>query len=102
NTDYPVNRLEAGLNNFGTAIAANVQNVSYIKLKTLTIGYTLPKNVKKFIGFGVRVFATGENLFTITNYKGADPESVDTVTGIDGLGNYPLSTRLTFGLTLNL
>ena len=102
NTDYPVNRLEAGLNNFGTAIAANVQNVSYIKLKTLTIGYTLPGSVKKFMRFGVRVFVTGENLFTITNYKGADPESVDTVTGIDGLGNYPLSTRLTFGLTLNL
>ena len=102
NTDYPVNRLEAGLNNFGTALAANVQNVSYIKSKTLTIGYTLPQRVRKFMGFGVRVFATGENLFTITNYKGADPESVDTVTGIDGLGNYPLSTRLTFGLTLNL
>ena len=82
-----MNRLEAGLNNFGTALAANVQNVSYIKLKTLTIGYTLPQRVRKFMGFGVRVFATGENLFTITNYKGADPESVDTVTGIDGLGN---------------
>ena len=97
-----MNRPEFGLNNFGTAIEANVQDVSYIKLKTLTIGYTLPQRVRKFIGFGVRVFATGENLFTITNYKGADPESVDTVTGIDGLGNYPLSTRLTFGLTLNL
>ena len=102
NTDYPVNRLEAGLNNFGTAIAANVQNASYMKLKTLTIGYTLPESVKKFMRFGIRVFVTGENLFTITNYKGADPESVDTVTGIDGLGNYPLSTRLAFGLTLNL
>ena len=97
-----MNRLEAGLNNFGTALAANVQNASYMKLKTLTIGYTLPESVKKFMRFGIRVFVTGENLFTITNYKGADPESVDTVTGIDGLGNYPLSTRLAFGLTLNL
>lgn len=58
--------------------------------------------MKKKIGFGARVFISAENLFTITNYSGADPESVDMVTGIDNLGNYPLSRRVTIGLTLNL
>lgn len=48
-----------------------------------------------------RVFVSGENLFTITNYSGPDPESVDVVTGVDNFGNYPLSTRITLGLTLN-
>lgn len=100
--DYPVNRLEAGLNNFGTNIDANVQKVNFIKLKTVTLGYTLPGVIKKKIGFGARVFVSAENLFTLTNYTGADPESVDIVTGVDNLGNYPLSRRVTIGLTLNL
>ena len=100
--DYPANRLESGLNNFATNIDANVEKVNFIKLKTITLGYTLPGTVKKKIGFGARVFVSAENLFTITNYSGADPESVDTVTGIDNLGNYPLSRRVTIGLTLNL
>ena len=100
--DYPANRLEAGLNNFGTSIDANVQKVNFIKLKTITLGYTLPGVIKKKIGFGARVFVSAENLFTITNYTGADPESVDIVTGVDNLGNYPLSRRVTIGLTLNL
>ena len=101
-TDYPANRLENGLSNFATNISANVENVSFIKLKTVTLGYTLPGTVRKKIGFGVRVFVSAENLFTVTNYSGADPESVDVVTGIDYLGNYPLSKRVTLGLTLNL
>lgn len=100
--DYPANRLESGLGNFATNIDANVQKVNFIKLKTIALGYTLPPVVKKKIGFGARVFISAENLFTITNYSGADPESVDMVTGIDNLGNYPLSRRVTIGLTLNL
>lgn len=101
-TDYPANRFEGGLSNFATNISANVANVSFIKLKTVTLGYTLPSVLKKKIGFGARVFVSAENLFTITNYTGADPESVDVVTGIDYLGNYPLSKRVTLGLTITL
>ena len=101
-TDYPKNRLEAGLYNFSTNIYANVQNVSFIKLKTITLGYSLPEAVRKKLHFGARVFVSAENLFTITNYKGADPESVDVVTGVDNLGNYPLARRVTIGLTINL
>lgn len=101
NTDYAANRLNVGLLNFATNIASNAQNVSYLKLKALTLGYTLPENLQKTLGFSARVFITGENLFTITNYKGADPESVDVATGVDALNNYPLSKRFTVGLTLN-
>ena len=100
--DFPVNRLEAGLGNFTTILSSNVENVSYLKLKTLTIGYTLPQKWTRCAGMeSARVFISGENLFTITNYTGPDPESVDVVTGVDNFGNYPLSTRVTLGLTLN-
>ena len=99
--DYPANRLENGLNNFSTNLASNVEKISYLKLKTLTIGYTLPSKWMRNTGVNVRVFVAGENLFTITNYGGPDPESIDVVTGIDSFNNYPLARKITMGLTLN-
>ena len=101
-SDFPRNSVEMGLKDFSTHIASNVQKVNFIKLKTMTVGYTLPETIKKKIGFGVRVFVSGENLFTWTNYTGPDPESVDMVSGIDNLSNYPLARRVTLGLTVNL
>lgn len=100
-TDYPANRLETGLYNFSPYLSSNVEKVNYLKLKTITLGYTLPEAIKKKIGFGARIFLSAENLFTITNYSGPDPESVDIVTGIDNFGNYPLAKRITLGLSLN-
>lgn len=98
---FPVNRVESGLSNFATNLYSNVENVSFIKLKTITLGYTLPESIMKPIGIHARFFVSAENLFTITNYSGPDPESVDVVTGIDNFGNYPLSKRVTLGLTVN-
>lgn len=99
--DLPMNRAETGLNNFATNLASNVEKVNFLRLKTLVIGYTLPESVRKAVGFNCRVFVSGENLFTLTNYSGTDPESVDVTTGIDYYNNYPLSKRITVGLTLN-
>ena len=99
--DYPANRLENGLLNFAPNIASNVENVGFLKCKTLTVGYTIPGFLRKKIGFGARIFVSAENLFTLTNYSGRDPETVDIVTGVDDLANYPLSRKFTFGLTLN-
>ena len=99
NTSFPLNRLESGLGSFNSYTTANVENVSYLKLKTFAIGYTLPERWKKKTGMGLRVFVSGENLFTITNYSGADPESVNIMTGVDELGNYPLNRKITLGIT---
>ena len=79
-TDFPANRLENGLSNFATNLYSNVEDVSYIKLKTITLGYTLPSTIASRIGVGARIFISAENVFTITNYSGPDPESVDLVT----------------------
>lgn len=47
----------------------------YVKLKNLTIGYTLPTNISRKIYMqGVRFYVSGENLFTLTKYPGVDPE----------------------------
>ena len=75
--------------------------VNWLKLKTLTIGYTLPESWMKRCGLGeLRLFASGENLFTWTNYSGLDPEVVDIRTGIDEGLAYPMARKWTLGLTL--
>ena len=48
----------------------------------------------------LRVFVSGENLLTWTNYSGLDPESVDISSGYDNQDGYPLARKYTIGLTL--
>ena len=76
-----------------------LQDASYVRLKNVTIGYTLPQDItRKFMVENLRVFASGENLLTFTNYtKLGDPELVDA----GNLGKtYPLSRTFSFGLSV--
>ncbi len=76
-----------------------VEDGSYLRLKNLQIGYTLPKDItKKFYVERLRVYMTASNLFTLTKYSGYDPE-VGTY-AVD-YGNYPQSRTFTFGLNVN-
>ena len=51
-----------------------MQNASYLKLRNLTVGYTLKVESLKFKVESIRLYATASNLFTITPYNGYDPE----------------------------
>lgn len=73
-----------------------VQSASYLKLKNLTVGYRLP--LGKAFPVGVRLYATATNLFTISPYKGYDPE----VSGGSDLGAYPSARTFTLGVNLTL
>ena len=76
-----------------------VQNASYLKLRNLTIGYNLKiKELKNIRIEGIRLYATATNLFTITPYKGYDPE---VSSGTD-TGAYPASRTFTFGVNITL
>ena len=75
-----------------------VQSASYLKLRNLTIGYTLKVESLKWKVESVRFFATASNLFTITPYKGYDPE---VSSGTDS-GAYPASRTFTFGVNVTL
>ena len=81
------------LNDEGRGSEYFIENGSYIKLKNLQFGYTLPKNITdKLKMTNMRIYLQGQDLFTITKYKGADPE---------GLGYpYPLPRMFTFGFNL--
>jgi TonB-linked SusC/RagA family outer membrane protein len=89
------------------ASSAYIENGSYLKLKNLTIGYTFSKDVMSKLGISkLRVYFSTQNLFTITGYKGLDPElgttdGSPTQNGID-IGTYPSSRFYTLGLNLTL
>ena len=94
-------------NSIGNAYPSSawIQNGSFLKLKTLTIGYTLPTDlVKKLSISKVRVYVSTQNLFTITSYKGLDPEigaqgGYATQNGVDN-GTYPSSKFYTVGFNV--
>ena len=84
---------------FGYIDSRYVQGASYLKLRNLTIGYNLRiEKLKDFRIEGIRLYATASNLFTITPYKGYDPE---VSSGTDS-GAYPSSRTFTFGVNVTL
>lgn len=79
-----------------------IKNGSYMRLKNIQLGYTLPRELtgKAFIS-SLRVYVAAENLFTFTGYKGFDPEiSYGNSSGIDR-GIYPQARIFTVGFNLN-
>lgn len=79
-----------------------VENGSYMKMKYLKLSYSLPKNIIRKIGAtNLDVYGQVENVFTITKYKGLDPEILPGEYGarIDN-GAYPRPRTFTIGLNL--
>ena len=73
------------------------KNMSFLRLKTLEIGYSLPKNVvNKISAKSIRLFASGNNLFYISKFKLWDPELATS----DGL-KYPSMRSLMLGVEVN-
>lgn len=108
NTDIP--RYVSGNDNNGTNWGYTdrwLENGSFLRLKTLELGYTFPKAwTSKAKMQNLRVYTAMENLFTITSYKGYNPDlgvnpdqSIMT-RGCDD-GRYPTARTITFGLQLN-
>ncbi|OHX64349.1 SusC/RagA family TonB-linked outer membrane protein [Flammeovirga pacifica] len=107
NKDSNVPRLSESGDNLRTSDRF-VEDGSYLRLKNVTLGYTLPKNVlSKYIS-RCRFYVSGQNLFTLTKYSGLDPEvgaaaasgNNPAETGIDR-GNYPTPLTVIGGLQLN-
>lgn len=99
--DYPMLQYDGYSGNFIANLDRNVEKVNWLKLKTLTMGYNFPRKWMKRCGLEeVRLFVSGENLCTITNYSGLDPEIVPINRGIDEGKGYPLPRKFTLGLTV--
>jgi TonB-linked SusC/RagA family outer membrane protein len=102
-TDIPRALWKYGLNWLGSD--RFVEDCSFVRLKTLSVSYDLPKTIcKKIRTNGISVFATGYDLLTWTNYTGQDPE-VTLPTKITDLAvddaQTPRGQRFAFGVTVN-
>lgn len=74
----------------------HLEKGDFIKLRNLTLGYTLPKVIsKKFYVERLRVYATGENLFAISGFSGPDPEMRASV-GYSTMRQYAFGVNVTF------
>jgi TonB-linked SusC/RagA family outer membrane protein len=79
-----------------------IENGSYLRLRNITLGYSLPASVTKKLKTGsIRVYGTANNLFTITDYSGFDPEIGMDNNGLD-VGRYPQARSFILGLSLTL
>jgi len=82
-----------------------IEDGSFLKFKNLSIGYTLPASLlSRYAISRARLYVSSQNLFTITNYTGLDPEigirnGNATQNGVDN-GTYPSSRFFTFGLSV--
>ncbi|PIF71092.1 SusC/RagA family TonB-linked outer membrane protein [Flavobacterium sp. 2] len=96
NTNIPVLSSTDNNNNFGRISDFYVEDASFLRLRNLSIGYTIKENWLNGKA-KLRFFVSGQNLFTITNYSGMDPEVGLRNFGMD-LGKYPLSRIYMTGL----
>ena len=89
-----------------------VENGNYLKLKNITLGYTLPKKLTTKWGMQkLRVYVTAQNVFTITKYSGYDPELGETYAdnndnyGVTELavdrGQFPQTRSFLMGVNIN-
>lgn len=83
--------------------SAYVEKGNYLRLKNLSLQFDFPKNWMKTINGSIQI--SGQNIWTLTKYKGLDPEAYSNVgptdsRGADG-GAYPNAKIWTFGLNLN-
>jgi TonB-dependent starch-binding outer membrane protein SusC len=100
--DFP--RVSTGANDNDLFSDFWVEDGSYMRLKNIQLGYTLPKSVGGKIGMDrLRVYASVNNLYTFTKYKGYDPNissGSPLGAGID-IGYYPQARTYMLGLSAN-
>ncbi|MEP6513340.1 MAG: SusC/RagA family TonB-linked outer membrane protein, partial [Parafilimonas sp.] len=108
NAKVPVVERGANFSNSTQFSSYYLEDGSFLKMKSLILGYTIPSESLKRFGIDrLRVYVQAANLFTITGYTGLDPELINsdvgnnTNFGID-FGNYPANqTSLIFGINLS-
>jgi len=98
NAEFPILLIDGSGTNPNNIVSDFwIKNGAYMRLKNLVIGYTLPKSLlKKMKIEHLRLFANGQNLFTIHNaYKGFDPENE-----VNSGSFYPVMQTFTFGIDI--
>lgn len=86
--------------NFSKMSDFYLEDGDFVRIKLAQLGYTIPKYLIEDVGFQkIRFYVTGENLLTLTDYTGFDPEIGGDVLGIDR-GYYPQARSFLFGANI--
>jgi TonB-linked SusC/RagA family outer membrane protein len=109
---YSASNLDAALprpsvyDNINNAISTRfVEDGSYLRIQNVTLGYSVPSDILSKMKLSrLRIYATGQNLFTFTKYSGYDPEvgsfNQDALlSGVDS-GRYPSPRLISFGCNI--
>jgi TonB-dependent starch-binding outer membrane protein SusC len=102
NTDIPRANSQGGQRILSTF---HIEDGSYLRFKNISLGYNLPSSlINKLSVKSAKVYVAGQNLITLTNYSGYDPEvnffgSGSTNQGLD-FGAYPMSKTILIGLNV--
>lgn len=94
--------LETGITDKVTYSSYFVEDASFLRIQSLTLGYTL--NIEKIGISKIRLYLTGDNLFVFTNYSGTDPEvSINGLDnpGFDWFNVYPKPRTFSFGVNVS-
>ena len=110
--DYPLYNQMSGLTPYRAEQDLFMEKLSYLKLRSVTVGYTLPVKKKAYKGGGkkkvvsknklenIYFYVTGNNLLTFTGFSGDDPELIDMDGYYRGYGQ-PLSRSVIVGMKFN-
>jgi TonB-linked SusC/RagA family outer membrane protein len=100
--EYPRLVMNDPNKNFSRSSDFYVENGAYFRVKTLQLGYSLPSGLIENLGFRkIRLYVSGNNLFTLTDYSGFDPEIGGGSFGVDR-GIYPQPRFFLFGINATL
>lgn len=105
NTDAKLPRMGFNLWHNARVSSANVYDASYVRLKSVRLGYKLPYTMtEKLKLYEVSMYLSGNNLYTWTKYPGIDPEAVSGggafSTSTTNRDPYPISKSWTFGVNI--
>jgi len=105
-TTHPRVNLNDPNGNFVNSSAYQVEDGSYLKLRNIQIGYALPSTILDRLSLSnLRIFASAQNIWTITGYDGLDPEvsngnGNNTLQGLDNQSVYPQTSLVSLGLQI--
>lgn len=104
--ENPNSDIPAATNSSSNLVISSrvVEDASFLRLKTITLGYTIPKNfLKRYKIDNARLYLAAQNLWTITGYSGYDPEvsirEGGLTPGLD-FSSYPRALSVSFGINL--
>jgi len=95
--------VEGGNNQAFKSSSRYLEDGSFLKLRNVTLSYNIPSNIVKKVKLnGAKVYISGDNLLTLTDFSGIDPEVGTSNSGNSGASAYPMVKKVVFGINIDL